>query len=313
MLAAIALVSLISLDSHAQSLKADFYDDTITRSLTQSASREISQAITNHEYTTAEKLLIDSYHAHPRSPDILPLLGAVFFLDGKYLNCASALEKANAAGLLDERSRFTLAMAYINLNRFDLARPELQNLVTAAPRQSLYPYWLGRLDFVDQKFQSGIAHLNQAIALDGHFSRAYEFRGLCYVALAQPEKALNELNRAVELNRTVPHPSQWPPFDLGEELSKLGRIEQAQRFFRESLSYDPGFAKAHFQMGLAEEKLGHDDAAIRELKSAITLDNRSPAFYYALARILRKTGNINAAHQATVQFESLSGPNKELH
>lgn len=294
MVAATILVLFAFFLSDIQSLKPDSYDDTIATWLTESASQEISRAIANHRYAAAEKLLIDSYHAQPGSPKTLLLLGAVFFLDAKYLNCASALEKANAAGLLDERSRFTLAMAYVNLNRFDLARPELQNLLTGAPRQSLYPYWLGRLDFVDQKFQSGIAHFNLAIALDPYFSRAYDFRGLCYAALAEPEKAVSELNRAVELNRTSPHPSPWPPFDLGEQLYKLGRTEQAQKFFKESLSYDPAFAKAYFQMGLVEEKLGHDDQAIQNLKSAIALDNRDPAFHYALDRLLRRAGSVQS-------------------
>jgi tetratricopeptide (TPR) repeat protein len=311
--AATILVLFAFILSDSQSLKPDSYDNAITRWLTASANQEISRAIANHEYATAEKLLIDSYRAQPSSPKTLLLLGAVFFLDAKYLNCASALEKANATGLLDERSRFTLAMAYVNLNRFDLARPELQNLATAAPKQSWYPYWLGRLDFVDQKFQAGIAHFNQAIALDPHFSRAYDFRGLCYAALAEPEKALTGLNRAVELNRASSHPSPWPPFDLGEELYKLGRAEQARIFFRESLSYDPGFAKAHFQIGLVEEKLGHDQEAIRELRSAIALNHRSAAFYYALARILKRSGDFNAAHLATEQFESLSKHNNEPH
>jgi tetratricopeptide (TPR) repeat protein len=278
--------------SAPQSLNPDSYDGAIAGSLTAPANQEISRAIANHDYAKAEELLIDSYHAQPNSPKALLLLGGVFFLDAKYLNSASALEKANAAGVLDERSRFTLAMAYVNLNRPDLARPELQKLVAAAPKQSLYCYWLGRLDFADQKFQSGIAHFNQAIALDPHFSRAYDFRGLCYAALAEPEKALTELNRAVELNRASPRPSPWPSFDLGEELYKLGQTEQAQKFFKESLSYDPKFAKAFFQMGLVEEKLGHDQEAIRNLRSAIALDNRDPAFHHALDRLLRRAGSV---------------------
>jgi tetratricopeptide (TPR) repeat protein len=303
---ATVLILLTSLCAGAQSLQPGSYDPAIIRWLQQSTNQQISRAIANHEYATAEKLLIDSYHAQPGSPEILSLLGGVFFLDAKYLNCASALEKANAAGLLDQRSRFTLAMAYVNLNRFDLARQELEILTTSAPGERLYPYWLGRLDFADQKFQASITHLNKAISLDAHFSRAYDLRGLCYAALGEPEKALTELNRAVEFNRAGAHPSPWPPFDLAEQLYKLGRLNQARTFLKESLAYDPGFAKAHFQMGLVEEKLGHNDAAIRELRSAIASDNRSPAFYYTLARVLKRSGELQAAQQATEQFERLS-------
>ncbi|MGH9615088.1 MAG: tetratricopeptide repeat protein, partial [Bryobacteraceae bacterium] len=80
-------------------------------------SRQVSELVSKHDYPAAEKLLIDAIQADPRSASLLRTLGGVFFLDGKYLNCASALEKAKAANLLDESSRMTLAMAYVNLDR----------------------------------------------------------------------------------------------------------------------------------------------------------------------------------------------------
>ena len=58
----------------------------------------------------------------------------MFFLRGRPLNAAVALKKAEAIGPLDERSRFTLVMAYVALGRRDWARPELAKLVEAAPR-----------------------------------------------------------------------------------------------------------------------------------------------------------------------------------
>ena len=271
-----------------------------------SARQELSDVIAKHEYPKAERLLIESLEADPSALDLLPVLGGVFFLDAKYLNCASALEKANVAGRLNNESRFTLVMAYVNLNRLDLARPELQILIGNAPGNSLYHYWLGRLDFIEQRFESGIENLNLAVLLDSHSARAYDLLGLCYEALAQSEKALSAFHLAVKWNREGPHPSPWPPFDLGEQLYRLGRLDQAETFFQEALSCEPAFAKAHFQLGLLHEKLGHNGAAIKELRTAVSLDNHFPEPYYALARILKKQGDPTSAQDAAKRFESLS-------
>jgi tetratricopeptide (TPR) repeat protein len=300
-------VFLSALGACGQSLEQpEFYDGPVTRWLKPSVSHEISNAITKHEYAQAEEMLIESIKSHPPAIELLSVLGAVFFLDAKYLNCASALEKVNAAGALNEQSRFTLVMAYVNLNRFDLARPELRTLIRTTPGNSLYHYWRGRLDFIDQKFESSIESLQVATSLNPHFARAHDLLGLCHEALAEPEKASDEFRRAVKLNREEQHPSAWPPFNFGEHLYKLGQLDQAQDFIKESLSYEPAFAKAHFQLGLLYEKLGHDDAAVQELRTAIALDKHSPEPYYALTRILKRQGNSISAQDAARQFEVLS-------
>jgi hypothetical protein len=52
----------------------------------------------------------------------------VFFLDGKYLNVAIALKKAEKVSPLDDQSRFQLAMSYVILNHAGWARPELREV-----------------------------------------------------------------------------------------------------------------------------------------------------------------------------------------
>jgi len=256
--------------------------------LLQSAGPDIARAINDHNYPKAEGLLIDSIHAHPDSVRLLPLLGGVFFLDRKYLNCATALEKANAAGALDESSRFTLVMAYMNLNRTDLARPELESLIKIDPEKSLYYYWRGRLDFADQKFDSCIKNQQIAVSTDPHFSKPHDAMGLCYEAQGNSTQALAEFRKAAQLNRTEAQPSPWPPFDLGEELYKTGHFDEAEHSIQESLQYDPNFAKGHFQLGLLYEKSGDYEKAIQHLSVAADSDKNYSEPRYVLARIVRK-------------------------
>ena len=266
---------------------------------------DTATAIRAHDYERAEKLLIDSITAAPGASPLLRVLGRVFFLDGKYLNCASALEKAKAAGLLDEPSRFTLAMAYVNLKQLDWARTELQVLIEANPKRSLYHYWLGRVDFADGKFNSSIESLKTAVTLDPRFSRAYDALGLCYQALGDTGESLRNFSQAVALNRVEAHPSQWPDFDMAELFYSLRQYREAKIHLHDCLRYDPQFPKAHYRLGTIYEKLGDTAAAILELNTAATLDASYAEPYYALARIYRAKGENQQALLAADKFKML--------
>ena len=69
-----------------------------------------------HNYASAEAVLVKAADQHPKVLQIYDYLGRIFFVDGKYLNAAIALKKSEALQPLEEKDRFTLAMAYISLH-----------------------------------------------------------------------------------------------------------------------------------------------------------------------------------------------------
>ena len=120
---------------------------------------EIERAIHARDYAAAEKILLEEVERDPkslRSAKLLAIAAGVFFLDGHYANAVIAWKKAEAIAPLDERSRFTLAMAYIKLNRRDWARPELEKLAAAQPQNPFFLYWLGRLDYDERNYNSAV-------------------------------------------------------------------------------------------------------------------------------------------------------------
>ncbi|PYT28905.1 MAG: hypothetical protein DMG58_17535, partial [Acidobacteria bacterium] len=104
----------------------------------------LTEAIGKRNYTAAENLLAEEATKNPKSQPILLVLANVLFLDGKQLNSALVLKKAELLGPLDERSRFLLALSYIAISRKNLAIPELEKLAHANPSNAVYPYWLSR-------------------------------------------------------------------------------------------------------------------------------------------------------------------------
>jgi len=87
----------------------------------------------------AETALGDQINHNPKSPPLLTLLRRFLFLDGKYLNCAIAMKKADGIVPPDNRSGFTLALAYVIPNHRDWAHPELERLPKSEDKNPLYP------------------------------------------------------------------------------------------------------------------------------------------------------------------------------
>jgi tetratricopeptide (TPR) repeat protein len=267
---------------------------------------QFEQSMKAADYVAAAELLVKLIEQKPEPPQLhalYTLAGGVLFLDGNYLNSAVAFKKAEKIEPLDESARFTLAMAYVALGQRDWARPELEKLASVNPRTALYPYWLGRLDYDDQKFAAAVEKLNKAISLSPDSAKAHDNLGLSLEALGNYEQASRSYEKAIELNRSQQPPSPWPPLNYGVMLLKLGEHSKAEPYLREALRYNPQHAEGHYRLGLLLEKQGHDAAAIEEQTAAARLDQAYPDPQYALARLYRQIGEPQKAKDALDEFQ----------
>jgi tetratricopeptide (TPR) repeat protein len=268
-------------------------------------SARIAEALRTGAYDRAEALLLEAAEAKPQSAEVLRLLGGVFFVRGRPLNAAVAFKKAEALAPLDERSRFTLVMAYVALGRRGWARPELAKLVEAAPANALYSYWTARLDYDDGQYATAVMGLLRAIELDPRFMRAYDNLGLCYEALGRFDEAVRSYEEAIRLNGGQKTRSPWPSLNLGLLLSRLDRPDEAEVLFRESLACDSSFPQAHYRLGITLEKKGRATQAVAELEEAARLDPAYAEPQYALARLYRRGGDGEKAERALLRFQQL--------
>jgi tetratricopeptide (TPR) repeat protein len=265
----------------------------------------LQKALNARDFTGAETILVKEIDHNRKSAQLLTLAGSVFFLDGKYLNSAIALKKAEALAPLDDRNRFTLAMAYITLNHRDWARPELEKLTRSDPRNALYPYWLSRLDYDAMHFESAVSHAQKALELNANFMKGYDELGLCYEALGKYEEAAEAYRNAVRLNERDLPCSPWPAQDLGALLIKLDRLGEAEESLNKSLRCDARFPRAHYQMGILLEKQKKSDHAVEELQQAAALDPNYPEPYYILGQIYQRQGQSQKAAAAWATFQKL--------
>ncbi|HZP00487.1 MAG TPA: tetratricopeptide repeat protein [Terriglobia bacterium] len=273
--------------------------------------RAVGEAIRARDYRRAETILLGEIDKNPRSTPLLKALGSVFFLDGKYLDTVTALKKAEAIEPLDNQSRFTLALAYIILNHRDWARPELAKLEKSDAANPLYPYWLGRLDYDAMQFTAAVERFQHTLRLDSNFMKAYDNLGLCYEALGKYDEAIETYKEAIRLSRAKLTCSPWPPLNLATLLVKIGRLDEAETYLKESLGCDPRFPKAHYQMGLMLEKQRKDEEALQELKEAAANDPGYAEPHYVMGKIYRRGGDPQKANAEWATFQKLKKEKSE--
>ena len=269
---------------------------------------EVEAALQKRDFKAAETLLVNEIGKSPNSPEAAKLLtfaAGIFFLDGDFLNTAIAYKKAEKIAPLDERSRFTLAMAYIRMQRQSWAAPELERLVKEQPNNALYWYWLARMDYDAQKYDQAVIKLKKVVAIDPMMMRAYDNLGLCYDHLSETEAAVKSYRQAIALNRAQAKPSPWPFVNLAVLLLSKNELEEAGKLLQEALVYDPKLPPAHYHRGQILEKQGKLTEAIAALNEAVTLDPTYPEPHYTLSRIYQKQGDKEKAQKALATFQRL--------
>lgn len=266
---------------------------------------EVSAALTAKALPKAEQLLVDAIAKQPGSPEMLTLAASIFMADHQPLNAAIALKKADKLRPLNTANRFTLALAYMAIKRGDWARGELMRLSQGQPANPLYLYWLARLDYDDQRFGDAVQKLNRVVAAEPANAKARDNLGLNLEAMGRLDEALASYREAVRLNASAPDASVWPPLNMGALALRLRNLPEARRALEEAVRLDPASAQAHYRMGILCEQEHQPEAAIHELRQAAQLNAQYADPWWALARVLRRSGRAAEADRALDEFKKL--------
>jgi len=240
--------------------------------------------------------------------ELAALAGGVEFLDGRMDLAAQAFQRSDELSPLDDRDRFTWAMALVKLDDAAEARAQLARLNAAHPETALYLYWLARIDYDQRLYEDAVAKLRRVIELDPGSARAYDNLGLALDMSGQTDDAVHAFEKAVELNRKLVQPSAWPPHNLGALLLRMQRLKEAEAALRESLRYDPALSVAHYHLGRVLDQLGRDEEAITEYRAASTDEPIVVEALYSLGLVYRRHDRTAEAEAAFAEYKKLKAP-----
>ncbi len=115
--------------------------------------------------------------------------------------------------------------------------------------------------------ERALSDCTKAIELDPTLGEAYRRRALCYYNLGKPELSIADSTRAINLD-----PTDYKAYTIrGNAWGLMKRYDNAIESYDQAIRLNPGFADAWSNRGAAYEKKGLYERAIEDFDQAIRL------------------------------------------
>jgi Flp pilus assembly protein TadD len=196
--------------------------------------------------------------------------------------------------------RFAIGLDALARSDWKPAAQEFERIVARKPREpqgSTARYDLAIAYANLGREDDAAEQLRAAIALDSGFLAA--MANLVSVDLARGD--LDEAREVADRFVSLAPDSARALYAHGIVALRTGDALTARDDFGKLLHSNPAYAVAHYDLALAEERLGHFDAAERELRSALSLAPTYARAEFALGAVLLRQGRRAEAREAFVQ------------
>ena len=189
-------------------------------------------------------------------------------------------DKGITAGtLINEGITFGTIREYdLSISYFELAEKisEDDKIKEAAREQLAVIYYNRGLAYArSNQYEEAINDFNKALELDPKYAGAYNNRGNVYHELKQYKKAIEDYNKALELNPnlTVTYSNR------GITYCKLNKTEEAIEDYNAAIKLNSKYAKAYYDRGNAYYELNNYKKAIKDFKKALELNPKDAGAY----------------------------------
>lgn len=150
-------------------------------------------------------------------------------------------------------------------------------------------------------YTGAISFYGDSLTLRPNSADTHNNYGLALYKTGDHSGALVQFRDAINLSPTDPYAS----YNYAVALEET-KLQAAATQYGKILASKPGDAKAHFRLGLALYRLGHNEASIVELRKALAIQPDSPEFHFVLALVLDDNGAYDQAINENNTVLSLS-------
>ncbi|HEY4904111.1 MAG TPA: tetratricopeptide repeat protein [Candidatus Sulfotelmatobacter sp.] len=254
-----------------------------------------------HDFVKAEITLSRALKLKPDSPETLYLLAQVDADQSKAVDALDLLSRAHKLAPDNLDIIFLLARVSMSQNYFEDAIPLLESGLKIAPQRADLQAALGEGYFMAGRPDRAIEEFTKLIAVDPS-ARSYAFLGLCYRRLGRFDEARKYFQEGLKLD----HRDATCLFNIGYIAERQGNELAAEKLFQETLRSNPDFPDALLELAnlrIAQKKF----AEAAELLRSYVKSSRNPSTgYYKLAMVERNLHQTEAAQRDLSVFQTLS-------
>ena len=241
----------------------------------------------------------------PDRADLLYLAAYLHYRRNEVKDSMLLLSKAYKKAPNDWRIHQLFALNYIVCRMPDAVEIELNKAIGLNPGNAELHYQLGRLYFSEEHFEKSIEEVGRAISITPEYPEALDSLGLAYEALQDFGKAGENYRKAIELDRRLGIKDEWPLIDYGSMLFREQSAEAGLPYLLAALEINPQSAKANYQAGRAMRSLKRYPEAQKYFEKTISIDPSYSYAYYQLATLVRERGDSERASLLMDKYKAL--------
>lgn len=260
------------------------------------------------DFQTAAKDFKAALALDPKSADAYSALGNLFWTQGDLKSAESAFR--TAADLAAPRSpeRWQFGEFELQTGKTDEAEKAFQEMTVEAA--DYIPGWLGlaQVALAEKKFDDSGAALGKALDRDANDFNALMLKGQLDLAEGHVKMAIEELQRLAGSYPQAPRLR----YELALAYFANAETDKAVTQLNAAVNLDPDFADANFLLAEIEIKNGSADSAVALLKTFVQRKPRSLQAKLLLADACRVEGDFNDALDIYRDLEKTSPRNPEI-
>jgi tetratricopeptide (TPR) repeat protein len=235
----------------------------------------------------------------------------------QFVAAIEKLERATAIDPSNHEAFWNLAMVHMDMQKYELARDDLQRAIALAPEAAHYQVKLGEVLVKLEDWNGAKQALEKAIQVDSSLFKAYYSLGQIHEHLAIAEDG-NE-NWQAALRRYTEAVQKGPRFieaynELGGLYADLGYFDQAVQVLQAgqqaSLQGTEESAKTHHLLGSVFQEQGKIAEAIREYDAALGVVPGMPDALFSVGMAYYAQGDREQAKRFLKKFVDVAGANE---
>jgi protein O-mannosyl-transferase len=214
----------------------------------------------------AEEALKQAVRANPTSAKAFCGLAAVFAKKGQLEDAMKCYRQATVVKPDMKEAQANTGAVLLQLGRSDEAIVYLRKALELDPQMALVHAHLGMALYRADHLDEALTELRKAISLDQTLGVAHYNLSVILSRQGDLAGAADELVVAARLTGSA---EAWS--NLGSCLSQLGRLDEAERAYRDGLKGNPDSAVLRYNLGVLLAKTGRRAEAVSEVRRAAEL------------------------------------------
>jgi tetratricopeptide (TPR) repeat protein len=246
----------------------------------------------------------------PDNVDLLYVAGYLHYRRNETKDSMILASRAYRFAPKDWRIHQLFALNYISFNMLEAAKLSLLQAISLKPDSAELYYQLARLYFALGSFVDSIEVSKKALAILPEYPEVYHNLALSYEGSGNVNLAIQNFEKAVELDRKYNRQDEWPLIDYAVYQRMGGKPDASISLLEEALKINPRSPKANYEMGELLRDMRRYEEAKKYLEIAIELDPCNARAIYGLAILTRQLGELARSAALFKQFKEVDQETK---